>query len=105
MEVYIHDMLVKSRHKEEHLSDLSTTFEILRKYRMKLNASKCLFGVQLGKFLRYLVSKRGIEANPDQVNAINRVQPSRTIRDVQKLTGMLTALNLFISKSSEQCHC
>ena len=103
MEVYIIDMLVKSRNKEDHLLDLSRTFEILRKYRMKLNASKCSFGVQSGKFLGYLVSKRGIEANPDQIDAINRVQPPRTIRDVQKLTGMLAALNRFISKSSEKC--
>lgn len=70
---------------------------------MKLNASKCSFGVHSGKFLGYLVSKRGIEANPDQIDAINRVQPPRTIRDVQKLTGMLAALNRFISKSSEKC--
>ena len=73
MEVYIDDMLVKSKKKENHLSDLSKTFEILRKYRMKLNARKCSFGVQSGKFLRYLVNKRGIEANPYQIDAINRV--------------------------------
>lgn len=103
MEVYIDDMLVKSKKKEDHLSDLSSTFETLRKYRMKLNARKCSFGVQSGKFIGYLVSKRGIKANPDQIDAINRVQPPHTIRDMQKLTGMLAALNRFISRSFEKC--
>ena len=79
MEVYIDDMLVKRRKKENHLSDLSRTYKILRKYQMKLNASKCSFGVQTGKFLRYLVSKRGIEDNPDQIDAVNRVQPPQKI--------------------------
>jgi len=103
MEVYIDDMLVKSRNKEDNLSDLSRTFEILRKYRMKINASKCSFGVQSGKFHGYLISKRGTEANPEHIDAINRVQPPRTIREVQKLTRMLAALNRLISKSSEKC--
>ena len=73
MEVYIDDMLIKRKLKDDHLSDLERTFDILRKYRMKLNASKCSFGVQSGKFLGYLVSKRGIEANPDQIDAIKKV--------------------------------
>ena len=75
IKVYIDDMLLKSKHKSDHHTDLSRTFKILKKYRMKLNASKYSFGVQSGKFLGYLISKRGFEANSDQIDAITRVQP------------------------------
>ena len=62
MEVYVDDILVKSKKAEVHISDLDKTFQVLRHYRMKLNAAKCTFGISSGKFLGYMVSKRGIEA-------------------------------------------
>ncbi|KAL0285396.1 UNVERIFIED_CONTAM: Retrovirus-related Pol polyprotein from transposon opus [Sesamum radiatum] len=64
MEVYVDDMLVKSRRKDDHLGDLKQAFDVMRAYGMKLNPSKCTFGVCGGKFLGYMVSERGIEANP-----------------------------------------
>ena len=64
VEVYVDDMLVKSREEEDHLDDLRETFNTLRQYNMKLNPSKCAFGVSSGKFLGFMVSQRGIEANP-----------------------------------------
>ena len=64
VEVYVDDMLVKSKEEEDHLDDLKEMFNILRQYSMKLNLSKCAFGVSLGKFLGFMVSQRGIEANP-----------------------------------------
>ncbi|CAL8152521.1 unnamed protein product [Prunus armeniaca] len=67
MEVYVDDMLVKSIHADQHIADLSVTFAILRKYDMKLNRAKCVFGVCSGKFLGFLVSHRGIEANPEKI--------------------------------------
>ena len=70
MEVYVDDMLVKSKKKEDHLSDLGVTFQVLQKYRMKLNATKCTFGVCSGKFLGFLVNYRGIEANPEKISAL-----------------------------------
>ena len=66
MEVYIDDMLVKSLQKD-HIADLTRVFSILRDSHLRLNASKCTFGVSLGKFLDHMVSRRGIEANPDQI--------------------------------------
>ena len=63
MEVYIDDMVVKSKKAETHLADLLQTFSILRQYSLKLNASKCVFGVSSGKFLGHLVTRRGIEAD------------------------------------------
>jgi hypothetical protein len=66
VEVYVDDMLVKSRKATNHLTDLEETFNTLRRYRMKLNPAKCAFGVSSGKFLGFMVSSRGIEANPEK---------------------------------------
>ena len=74
IEIYIDDMVVKSKVVSEHLGDLGNIFEVLRKYKLRLNASNCLFGVGLGKFLGYMVTHRGIEFNPDQIKAINNLQ-------------------------------
>ena len=67
VEVYVDDMLVKSLDEDKHLDDLRETFDTLRRHQMKLNPSKCAFGVSLGKFLGFMVSQRGIEANPDKI--------------------------------------
>ena len=73
MEVYINDMLVKSLHAEDHIDHLRQSFEVLRKYNMKLNPTKCAFGVTSGKFLGYVVTKRGIKANPKQIKSVLNV--------------------------------
>ena len=65
IEVYINDMVVKSKVASEHVGDLRNIFEILRKYELRLNTSTCSFGVGSGKFLGYMVTHRGIEVNPD----------------------------------------
>ena len=93
----IDDMVVKSKMVSEHLGDARVIFEILRSYKLRLNASKCSFGVGSGKFLGYMVTHRGIEVNPDQINAINNMRTPRKPKEVQKLTGMGAALNRFIS--------
>lgn len=103
MEVYIDDMVVKSKKSDDHLQDLKTSFDILDKYNMKLNPSKCHFGVKAGKFLGYMVTKRGIEASPEQIQAILNLKSPESVKDVQRLTGRIAALNIFISKSSEKC--
>ena len=64
VEVYVDDMLVKSKEEEHHLNDLKKTFNTLRQYNVKLNSSKCAFGVSFGKFLGFMVSQKGIEVNP-----------------------------------------
>ena len=71
IEIYIDDMVVKSKVVSEHVGDLENIFEILRKHKLRLSASKCSFGVGSGKFLGYMVTHCGIEVNPDQVKAIN----------------------------------
>ena len=86
VEVYLDDMLAKSRKEEDHLDDLRETFNTLRQYNMKLNPSKCAFGVSSGKFLGFIVSQRGIEANPEKVKAILEMSSPRTTKEVQSLT-------------------
>ena len=100
IEVYIDDMVVKSKLVFEHVRDLTNIFEILREHKLRLNVSKCFFGVGSGKFLGYMVTHRGIEVNPDQIKAINNLQPPQNPKEVQKLTGMMAALNRFISRST-----
>ena len=75
IEVYIDDMMVKSKIVSEHIGDLTNIFKILKGHKLRLNASKCSFGVGSGKFLGYMVTHRGIEVNPDQIKAINSLQP------------------------------
>ena len=103
VEVYIDDMVVKSKLVSEHLADLTSIFEILREHKLRLNASKCSFGVGSGNFLGYMVTHKGIEVNLDQIKAINSLQPPWNLKEVQKLTRMMAALNRFISKSAERC--
>ena len=85
------------------MGDLRNIFEILRKHKLRLNASRCLFGVGSGKFLGYMVTHRGIKVNPDKIKAINNLQPPRNPKEVQKLTGITVALNWFISRSTDRC--
>ena len=93
IEVYIDDMVVKSKVVSKHVEDLTNIFGILRKHKLHLNASKCSFGVGSGRFLGYMVTHRGIEVNPDQIKAINDLQAPQNPKEVQKLTGMTAALN------------
>ena len=96
-------MLVKSRKEEDHLDDLREMFNTLRQYNMKLNPSKCAFGVFSGKFLGFIVSQRGIEANPEKVRVILEMSSPRTTKEMQSLTGRVVALNRFVSKSMDKC--
>ena len=82
VQVYVDDMLVKSQREEDHLKDLEETFDTLRSYNMKLNPSKCAFGVTIGKFLSFMVSQRGIKANLDKIRAIIEMAPTKNVKEV-----------------------
>ena len=82
IEVYINDMVVKSKVVSEHVRDLRDIFEILMRHKLHLNASKCSFGVGSGKFLGYMVTNRGIEVSLDQIRAVNSLQPPRNPKEV-----------------------
>ncbi|XP_024036873.1 uncharacterized protein LOC112096894 [Citrus clementina] len=103
MEVYVDDMITKSKIPKEHVRHLEETFELLRKYKMKLNPEKCAFGVESGKFLGFMVSHRGIEANPEKIQAIVQMTSPRNLKEMQSLTGRLAALSRFISKATDKC--
>ena len=103
IEVYIDDMVVKSKVVSKHVRNLGDIFEILRRHKLRLNPSKCSFGVGSGKFLGYMITHRGIEVNPDQIRTVNCLQPSQNPKEFQKLTGMVVALNRFISRSIDRC--
>lgn len=93
IEIYIDNMMVKSKVEPKHVNDRGSIFEILRKHRLRLNAYKCSFGISSEKFLGHMVTHCGIEVNPNRIKAINNLQPPRNPKEVQKLTGMTVALN------------
>ena len=97
------DILVKSRREEDHLEDLRETFDTLRSYNMKLNLGKCAFEVTVGKFLGFMVSQRGIEANPDKIRVIMEMTPPRNVKKVQSLNGKFAVLNRFLSRATDKC--
>ena len=82
IEIYIDDMVVKSKKVSEHLGDLQVVFEIFRSYKLRLNATKCSFGVGSAKFLGYIVTHWGIEVNPDQIKAINNMRTPQNPKEV-----------------------
>jgi hypothetical protein len=98
IEVYIDDIVIKTAKADSLLDDLWETFTNLDCYSIKLNPKKCSFGVPTGQLLGYLISERGIEGNPEKIQAIINMQPPKTLRHVQQLTGRLAALSCFISK-------
>jgi len=103
VEVYVDNILVKTKKVASYITDLEETFNTLRGYKMKLNPAKCAFGVSSGKFLGFMVSQRGIEANPEKVSAVLNMQSLRTTKQLQQLTGRIAALNRFISRSTDKC--
>ena len=103
MEVYIDDMLVKSTMVELHIAHMAEAFQILKKYNMKLNPTKCAFGVSAGKFLGFIVNNRGIKENPDKIKAVLDMPPPSNIKEFQRLTGRIAALSRFVSKASDKC--
>ena len=70
---------------------------------MKLNPTKCVFGVGVGKFLGFIVNQRGIEANPEKIKALVEMKTPKSIKDVQRLTGRVAALNRFVSRAMDRC--
>ena len=85
------------------MNNLRETFVTLRSYNMKLNLSKCAFGVTIGKFLGFMMSQRGIEVNPDKIRVIIEMAPPKNVKEVQSLNGKVAALNRFVSRATNKC--
>jgi hypothetical protein len=102
VDAYIDNVVVKTTNVDDLIADLAQTFANLRQYRWKLNPEKCAFGVPSGKLLGFMVSHRGIEANPTKVDTIRRMNQPTGKNDVMKLTGMMAVLGRFIGKLGEK---
>jgi hypothetical protein len=101
VEAYVDDVVVKTRNSDTLIANLEETFASLREYRWKLNPNKCVFGILSGKILGFIISHRGIEANTEKISTIPSMKALGCIKNVEKLTGCMAALNKFISKLGE----
>ena len=92
MEVYVDDIIIKSKRAEDHLVDLEKLFERLRRYDLKLNPAKCAFGALAGKLLGFIISKKGIEIDPAKIKAIREMPVPKTQKDVKSFLGKINLL-------------
>ncbi|GKD46462.1 reverse transcriptase domain-containing protein [Tanacetum coccineum] len=102
LEVYVDDLVIKSRTEDEIVRDIEETFKTLREINMKLNPKKCTFGVEEGMFLGYKVNAKGLKVCPDKVDVVLSLPSPKCLKDVQKLNGKLASLNRFLAKSAEK---
>jgi hypothetical protein len=102
LEVYIDDIIVKTRQDRSLIANLEETFTNLRRFNIRLNPEKCTFGVPRGKLLGYIITKRGIEVNPDKILAIAEINQVKNVKDVQWLIGCLAALSHLLSRLGER---
>ncbi|XP_027916049.1 uncharacterized protein LOC114175492 [Vigna unguiculata] len=104
VESYVDDMVVTSAGNEVHALDIQELFDTINKYQLKLNPEKCVFGVRAGKFLGFMLTERGIEANPDKCQAIIDMRSPSCMKEVQQLTGRMAALSRFLARSGDKGH-
>ena len=102
VEVYVDDIIIKSPNPKQHSTDLAEVFKALRTYNIRLNPEKCTFGVDGGKFLGFMLTQRGIEANPEKCQAIIDMRSPTNVKEVQRLVGRLTAISRFLPKLADQ---
>ncbi|GJX62495.1 reverse transcriptase domain-containing protein [Tanacetum coccineum] len=102
LEAYMDDMVIKSKTELEMIKDIDETLLTLKKVNMKLNPKKCSFGIEEGKFLGYIVTSEGIRANPEKENAIVNMPSPTNLKQMQRLSGKLAALNKFLSKAAKK---
>jgi hypothetical protein len=102
IEAYVNNVVVKSKTVDTLIADLTKTFKALKKYRWKLNPTKCIFDVSSGILLGNTVSRHGIKANPEKIEVVTKMKPPTYVKDIQKLTWCMTALSCFISHLGEK---
>jgi hypothetical protein len=103
VEVYIDDMIIKTKDGEDPSKDLESVFQRLRRYNLRLNPLKCTFGMEARKFLGFMLTSRGIEANLDKCRAILDMASPNLVKDVQRLTRRIAALSCFLPASAKRC--
>ncbi|GAA0165832.1 hypothetical protein LIER_21130 [Lithospermum erythrorhizon] len=102
MQIYVDDMLIQIREAKDHEVNLRESFENLRRKKLRIYPDKCVFGVTSEKFLGYMISQRGIERNPDKIDAVEALQSPKTQKDAQHLTSRIAAMTKFISRAGDQ---
>nr|XP_025703934.1 uncharacterized protein LOC112805819 [Arachis hypogaea] len=100
VEVYVDDILAKTTRPNDLTSDLESMFALLRQHGMRLNPLKCAFAMEAGKFLGFMITQRGVEANLEKCQAILQMKSPRCVKDVQRLAGRLTAISRFLGASA-----
>ena len=103
IKVYVDDLKAKSQEDESHVENLRKLFKRLRKFQLKLNPTKCTFGATSGKLLGFIVSRKGIEVDPEKIKAIQNLSPPHTQREVRGFFGRLNYISRFISKMTAKC--
>jgi len=104
VKAYVDDMVVTSQVKEQHVANLEELFTTIAKYKLKLNPEKCVFGVEAGKFLSFLLIERRIEANPEKCTTILAMRSPSSVKEVQQLTGRMAALSRLVSAEGDKGH-
>ena len=104
VQAYVDDMVVTSQERGRHTTDLEELFPTISKYCLKLNPEKCVFRVEAGKFLGFMLTERGIEAKPNKCAAIIAMRSPTSMKEVQQLTGRMAALSRFVSAGGEKGH-
>ena len=103
IEVYINNMIAKSRTARDHLLDLRKLFKSLIKYKFRLNPDKCIFGASLGKLLGFIVSQRGIKVDPTKVQAIWDMLTPQTEKQIRSFLGKVNYTARFITQLTTTC--
>jgi len=104
VQAYVDDMVVTSQERERHTADLKELFATIAKYSLKLNPEKCVFGVEAGKFLGFLLTEWGIKVNSDKCAAILAMRSPASVKEIQKLTRRMAALSRFESAGGDKGH-
>jgi hypothetical protein len=102
IQVYINDVVITTRKEESLINDLKETFDNLDRYKLNLNPTKCSFGVSAGQLLGFLVLARGMEANPEKIQAILTMGKPAKLHEVQQLAGRVAALSRFVARLGEK---
>ncbi|PKI52583.1 hypothetical protein CRG98_027011 [Punica granatum] len=103
IEVYVDNMIAKSREGEDHLVNLRRLFDRLQKYKLWLNSAKCTFGAKSGKLLGFIVSERGTEVDPGKVRVIMEMPLPSTVQEVRNFLGRLNYIARFIANLTDKC--
>ena len=103
VEVYVDDIIVKSKDTGSHTINLRKLFERIKQYRLRLNPQKCTFGIAAGKLLGFLVSDRGIEVDPSKIKVILEMPPPKSEKEIKGFLGQLQYISRFIAMLTSTC--